>query len=180
MSDPAGPPTPPQVTPPPDQGPAAMPQPWATELLAAYRRNRLDDQARYYGRRSRLFERARRWTLTTSALLLVLSALFGALASADGSRRAMWAFLAAAFAAGATGVAVYEASSGFERLSRQYQQTLAALRLADAVGPSAADGTDVTPSALGTFVGDVETILLAEVESWSQRVAAEQQSEGSA
>ena len=59
-------------------------------------------------------------------------------------------------------------------------QTLSALRLADAVSPSAADGEDVTPSALGTFVGDVETILLGEVESWSQRVAAEEQSDSSA
>jgi SMODS and SLOG-associating 2TM effector domain 1 len=108
---------------------------WRAELLKAYRSHRLADQEDYYGRRSHEYERARRWSVTSAALLLVAAALLGALATADPQRRAMWAFLAAAVSALATGITSYEAAFGLERYSRQYRDTQLALRLLDARGP---------------------------------------------
>jgi hypothetical protein len=142
------------------------------ELLGLYRAYRLDEQARYYGDRARLYERARRWTVSTSAFLLVLASLFGALGSADMHRRSIWAFVAASAAALAAAVASYEASAGFERLSRQYEKTLAALRLADAAEVAKAGGD------VGDYVSVIETILLSEVELWWQHVPSEDEGDG--
>ena len=90
---------------------------WRDEVLDVYRRYRIDDQARYYERRAADFERARRWTVTVTALLLVLAALFGSLGAADADRRAAWAFVAAALAALATALSTLESSFGFERFA---------------------------------------------------------------
>jgi hypothetical protein len=162
------------LDPPRAPGPPGPPEPPGPqqELLGLYRANRLDEQARYYGDRARLYERARRWTVSTSAVLLVLASLFGALGSADMHRRSIWAFVAASAAAFAAAVASYEASAGFERLSRQYEKTLAALRLADAAEMAKA-GEDV-----GDYVGVIEAILLSEVELWWQHVPSEAEGEG--
>jgi hypothetical protein len=96
---------------------------WRSELLDAYRRHRIDDQSRYYGRRGVEFERARRWTLATSAGLLVSAALCGALGAAYGEHRAMWAFIAAALSAVASALNGFETAFGFERFSRAATET---------------------------------------------------------
>jgi hypothetical protein len=145
---------------------------WRGELLDAYRHHRVDAQIGYYGAKADDFERARRWTVTTSAVLLVLAALFGALGAAYTDRRAMWAFFAATLSAVATAVSAFEAASGFERFSRQYAETRAALVLASAHGPRAQDiGVNGDAAASETevqaFVGDIERVLRAEVDTWS-------------
>jgi SMODS and SLOG-associating 2TM effector domain 1 len=153
-------------------GAAVNAEPWKTQFLAAYRTHRLDHQVGYYARRSADYDRARRWTLRISAIALVLSALFGALSTADVNRRAMWAFVAAFCAALASAFAAYEASFGLEPLSRQYADTMSALRLAAVEAPSAGDlvGEEGT-SRIRQFVGTTEVMLRSEVDTWLQRTA---------
>ena len=61
--------------------------------------------------------------------------------------------------------------SGFERFSRQYAETRAALVLASAHGPRAqdigVDGDDASETDIQLFVGDIERVLRAEVDTWS-------------
>ena len=145
---------------------------WSDELLDAYRHHRLDAQIGYYGSKAADFERARRWTVTTTALLLVMAALFGALGAAYPGHRAMWAFFAAMLSAIATAVTAFEATSGFERFSRQYAETQAALVLASAHGPRARDAAGngdqaASETEVQTFVDGVERVLRAEVDTWS-------------
>ena len=139
---------------------------WRSELLDAYRRHRIDDQTHYYARRSVEFERARRWTVTASAGLLVFAALFGAVGAAYGAHRAMWAFMAAALAAMASAISGFEAAFGFERFSRGANETVSALALADTHGPRA--GRPATDEELLAFVVGVERLLRSEVDTWSQ------------
>lgn len=144
---------------------------WRAEFLDAYRRHRIGHQERYYGHRSRDYERARRWSVAATAVLLALAALFGALGAADAPRRAMWAFLAAAVSAVATAIMSYEAAFGFEHYSRQYRDTRLALRLVDARGPRSEDLDDSNADAtLGEFVTEIERLLRSEVDSWSEQV----------
>lgn len=148
-----------------------MSEAWRAEFLDAYRRHRIAHQERYYGRRSVDYERARRWSVTATAVLLVLAALLGALAAADAPRRAAWAFLAATVSALATAITSYEAAFGFERYSRQYRETRLALRLADARGPRPEDLDDSGGDAgVGEFAAGIERLLRSEVDSWSEQV----------
>ena len=133
------------------------------QLLDAYRQHRVEDQVGYYERRSGAYERARRLSVLITALLLVLAALFGALGAADANRRAVWAFTAAAFAALGTALTTFESAFGFERLSRQFGETGAAVALRNAQGPK--DDKGGVPG----FVEDVEGILRSEVDRWSQQ-----------
>jgi hypothetical protein len=131
-------------------------------VLAAYDRYRVDEQVAYYRRQTAMYERALRRTTRISALLLVMASLFGALGAVDTPRRGMWAFMAASFAALSTAIAAYEVAFGFERLSRQYADTLSALMLADAERPTAPDDQNVEQ-----HVALVERLLRSEVDSWS-------------
>ena len=74
----------------------------------------------------------------------------------------MWAFMAASFAALSTAIAAYEVAFGFERLSRQYADTLSVLMLAYVERPSAPDDQNVEQ-----HVALVERLLRSEVDSWS-------------
>jgi hypothetical protein len=139
---------------------------WRSELLDAYRRHRIDDQTRYYGRRAVEFERARRWTLATSAGLLVSAALCGALGAAYGAHRAMWAFIAAALSALASALNGFETAFGFERFSRGATETASALAIADTHGPRVSP--PATDEELLAFVVGVERLLRSEVDTWSQ------------
>ncbi len=133
------------------------------QLLDAYRQHRVEDQVGYYERRSGAYERARRLSVLITALLLVLAAFFGALGAADANRRAVWAFTAAAFAALGTALTTFESAFGFERLSRQFGETGAAVALRNAHGPK--DDKGGVPG----FVEEVEGILRSEVDRWSQQ-----------
>jgi hypothetical protein len=138
------------------------------ELLEAYRSHRVDGQIEYYAQRAAQYERARNTTVALSAGLLVLAALFGALATADPDRRALWAFVAAAVSALATAIASYEAAFGFERLSRVYSETRAAVELAEVHRPQLSDVPDDQADELvKDHVSDMERILRAEVDAWS-------------
>jgi hypothetical protein len=132
------------------------------QAMDAYRVYRVLPQADFYRTRVTRFERALRQTTKVSAVLLVLAALCGALGVADASRRGMWAFLAAAFAAVSTAIAAYEVAFGFERLGRQYQAALAALELLDAERPLAPDDP-----AVARHVTRSERLLRSEVDTWS-------------
>jgi SMODS and SLOG-associating 2TM effector domain 1 len=109
-------------------------------------------------------------------VLLILAALFGALATADAARRAMWALTATALSALATAMTSYEAAFGFERLARQYAETGSALALADVNGPQPddlddLDGDEARDQRVAMFVTEVERVLRSEVDTWSQRAA---------
>jgi SMODS and SLOG-associating 2TM effector domain 1 len=153
-----------------------------TEVLDAYRRHRLISQEAFYAVRAARSAAARRWAVTFSAGLLVSAALFGALATADEPRRAMWAFVAASVSALATAITSYEAAFGFERLARQYDETRNALALANVFGPQAS-GLDQLASeaerdeATAAFVSETERLLRSEVETWSQQTATQLASE---
>ncbi len=134
----------------------------ADQVMAAYRRYRVDGQVEYYRRQADKLERALRRTTRYSAILLVLAAMWGALGAVDTDRRGMWAFLAATFAALSTAIAAYEAAFGFERLSRQYTETLSALKIADAEREYEADDDNVKAQ-----VTLVEQVLRSEVDRWS-------------
>jgi SMODS and SLOG-associating 2TM effector domain 1 len=150
---------------------------WRSEFLEVYRSHRIADQERYYGRRSRAYERARRWSVTATAVLLVAAALLGALGTADSQRRAMWAFLAATVSAVATGITSYEAAFGFERYSRQYRDTQLALRMLDVRGPQPDDlGGPDGDARVQEFVSGMERLLRSEVDSWAEQ---SRESEGS-
>jgi hypothetical protein len=142
---------------------------WRSELLDAYRRHRIDDQTHYYGRRGVEFERARRWTVTASAGLLVLAALAGALGAVYGPQRAMWAFIAAGLSAVASAISGFEAAFGFERFSRRATETASALALAAIHGPRV--DRPASDEDLLAFVVDVERLLRSEVDTWSQLAA---------
>jgi hypothetical protein len=138
------------------------------QFLEAYRSHRIDDQIAYYANRSTQYERARRTTVTVSAALLVLAALFGALATAEPGRRSFWAFLAAAVSAMATAIVSYEAAFGFERLSREFGDTRAAVELAEVNRPQLTEVPDDKGDELVRgHVTEVEGILRAEVDAWS-------------
>jgi hypothetical protein len=146
------------------------------QLLDAYRQHRIATQRAYYSARAERNETARRWAVTASAALLVLAALFGALATADAERRALWAFVAASVSALATALMSYEAAFGFERLARRYAETRSALALADVLGPRPEDldqlETDAKrDEAVSAFVADTERLLRSEVDTWSQQTA---------
>ena len=145
---------------------------WEEEFLLAYRAHRVDDQMAYYARRAADNEKARREALWISAICLVFSALFGALATADQARRQIWAVIAAGFGALATTVGAYEAAFGFERLSRQFEDTRGALHITDVRGPQG-DGISAPgePADILVFVDEVEGILRSEVDTWSQLTA---------
>lgn len=146
---------------------------WRVQFLDAYRRSRVDDQLAYYGRRSREFDRAQRWSARIAAVLLVVAAMCGALGIAVPSQRGMWAFLAATVAAVATAVTACEAAFGYERGYRQFRDTRLALRRTDEAGPQPEDlsGGDAD-ARLGAYVGEVEGLLRAEVEGWAVHVRA--------
>jgi hypothetical protein len=141
----------------------------AEELLRLYSRYRIEDQVAYYERQAERYERALRRAVAIAAVLFVAATLCGALAAADApGGRGMWAFLAAGFAALATALSAYEVAFGFERYSRQFAETLASLKLADA---NRLPGTDA--KTVVDHVTLVETLLRSEGESWSQLYANE-------
>jgi hypothetical protein len=149
-----------------------------TEVVYLYRQSRIDDQASYYEERARTYERARRHAVTAAASFLGLAALFGALGTADPARRAAWAFVAATLAAVAAAITTYEAAFGFERISRQYKDTLGALRIAESRLPSRSTdmSTEFSDEDLQRFVSRMEAILRSEVDTWST-LAAEHEDE---
>jgi hypothetical protein len=145
---------------------------WQAQYVLAYKRYRLDEQRRWYGGRARIFERARRQVITLSALLMVFSACFGALAAADATTRSQWAFVAAALAAVGTALTSFEAAFGLERYARLYDDAQKALALAasdaprpgDARLPAAPDGG---AEQVREFTDYVERILDDEADTWS-------------
>jgi hypothetical protein len=141
---------------------------WTSEFLAAYRAHRLDDQTAFYKRRATEFEAARREALWLAAAFLVLAALFGALATADHVRRQVWAVLATIAGSLATAVGTYEAAFGFDRLARQYEETRAALHLADIEGPTTSGPEPPRRELVIAYVEGIEDILRSEVDSWSR------------
>jgi SMODS and SLOG-associating 2TM effector domain 1 len=148
---------------------------WQAQYVLAYKRYRLEEQRRWYGARARIFERARRQVITLSAVLLVFSACFGALAAADAARRAQWAFVAAALAAVGTALTSFEAAFGLERYSRLYDDAQKALALAASDAPRPGDGATRAGEAgeagegerVRGFTDYVERILDDEADTWS-------------
>lgn len=146
------------------------------EVLDAYRRHRIAAQHAYYSDRAERNETAHRWTLTATAGLLVLAALFGALSTFHAPRETTWALVAASMSALATALTSYEAAFGFERIAQQYAETRSGLELADVFGPRPEDldrlATDEQrDETLSEFVANTERLLRSEVDTWTRRAA---------
>lgn len=126
------------------------------QFVQAYLRHRFHDRLDHFERGKSRYAAARTWTVAMSATLFISAAALGAVGMADGPRRPMWAFLAAALAAAATAVAAYEATFGFRRLAREYSTTVTALKRLEADGPTP---DDVDDEQLVGFVTEVESVL---------------------
>ncbi|MFC6088486.1 hypothetical protein [Saccharothrix lopnurensis] len=113
------------------------------QFLRAYLRHRVGDRLAAFERDRARCTTARRWTTATTVLLFTAAAALGAVAVADGPRRAQWAFLATAAAALASAVATYEAAFSFRALSRRSAHGGALLHLLQAHGaPEGRDGVE--------------------------------------
>ncbi|QFZ22155.1 hypothetical protein [Saccharothrix syringae] len=123
------------------------------QFLRAYLRHRVGDRLAAFERARTRYTTARRWTTAGTVLLFTAAAALGAVAVADGQRRALWAFLATATSALAVAVAAYEAAFAFRALSRRSANGVALLHLLQAHGaPRGEDGVDA-------FRTEVESVL---------------------
>ncbi|MFI9010650.1 SLATT domain-containing protein [Actinosynnema sp. NPDC053489] len=123
------------------------------QFLRAYLRHRLGDRLAAFERARSRYTTARRWTTGLTVLLFTAAAALGAVAVADGGRRALWAFLAAVATALATAITGYEAAFSFRALSRRSAHGVALLHLLRAHGaPEGEDGVDA-------FRTEVESVL---------------------
>ncbi|GAA1297292.1 hypothetical protein [Saccharothrix xinjiangensis] len=123
------------------------------QFLRAYLRHRVGDRLATFERDRARYTTARRWTTAVTVLLFTAAAALGAVAVADGPRRAQWAFLATAAAALATAVAACEAAFSFGALSRRSANGVALLHLLQAHGaPRGKDGVEA-------FRAEVESVL---------------------
>lgn len=123
------------------------------QFLRAYLRHRVGDRLAAFEQARVRYTTARRWTTAVTVLLFTGAAALGAVAVADGQRRALWAFLATAAAALAGAVTTYEAAFSFRALSRRSANGAALLHLLQAHGaPDGQDGVDA-------FRTEVESVL---------------------
>jgi hypothetical protein len=135
------------------------------QALDYYQCKRFNDQIEYYRDRSSEYQGAQLQASAWSGVFLVLSALGAALGTADiaGLRRT-WAIAAAVFAALSAAVVSYAATYQYDTLAQTYQGAV------DALGLLAPDrpGADGSGSDVDRYVGQAESILLAEVERWGK------------
>jgi hypothetical protein len=144
----------------------------SAQVADLYRRYRLEHQKSFYRNRAREFRRARNQARITAAVFLVLASLSGALGGADvGGQRMWWAVAAAALGALAAALTSYEAVVGFDRLSRDYDKTIAALARLETRLPGGACVPDATDGEVAAFVGQAEAVLIGEVDRWAKQGA---------
>ena len=141
----------------------------AQQVLALYRRHRLDDQLGWYDARRREFVAAARQLASLSALVLALGAGVSVLAGASVAGAAVWAAFAAVLPAVATTLSAYGALYAYERQAKIYADARRSLLLLSRRMPdlSAKDAE----LALGSYVDSVEDVLRREQGQWGQLLA---------
>jgi hypothetical protein len=141
----------------------------AQQVLALYRRHRLDDQLGWYDARRREFVAAARQLASLSALVLALGAGVSVLAGASVAGAAVWAAFAAVLPAVATTLSAYGALYAYERQAKIYADARRSLLLLSRRMPdlSAKDAE----LALGNYVDSVEDVLRREQGQWGQLLA---------
>ncbi|WP_158851581.1 hypothetical protein [Saccharothrix deserti] len=123
------------------------------QFLRAFLRHRVGERLAGFEQAQARYTSARRWATAVTVLLFTAAAALGAVAVADGGRRALWAFLATVAAALATAVTVYETAFSFRALSRRSANGVALLHLLQAHGaPEGEDGVNA-------FRTEVESVL---------------------
>jgi len=148
-------------------------EPTGMENLAAlYRSHRLLTQKDWYEARYQEFRKARNQARLGAASVLVLASGAAACSSADlGGGRQWWAVAAATLGAIATALTGYEATYGFDRLSRNYEQAVGAMaHLELTIDFDSAPGR--TPSDAAKVIGRIEDELLREVDAWATQTSA--------
>jgi hypothetical protein len=134
------------------------------QLLALYRRHRVEDQRGWYEARRAEFEQAVAQLGMVSGVVLAFGATCAALAGAGG--HSTWAVLAAVFPAISTALAAYGTLYAFEQQAKLYGDAARALRRIEGRAPTADE-----PDAVVEFVATVEDVLRREQGQWGQLVA---------
>jgi hypothetical protein len=136
------------------------------QFLDFYRRNRVQDQWRYYRGRKDEFDAAQLQASWIAAILMILASGFAFVAASGvGSTPTLWRILAAALPAISAAVAALQRLFAFERLAKLYQDAATAL---ETVGQPPVTGTE---AELSTYVMRVERILGREQGQWGQLTA---------
>jgi uncharacterized membrane protein len=139
------------------------------QVLALYRRFRLEDQLIYYEGAGEECDRASSQALALSGLLLGLTAAVGALAGADVGWRRGWAALAVILPAISTTLSAYAGLYAFEHLSKLYRDAARALRAMRREAPDlAVPEAEARMAAVHEFVERVEGVLRREQGQWGQ------------
>ncbi|MCK2218295.1 SLATT domain-containing protein [Actinomadura sp. ATCC 31491] len=134
------------------------------QFRALYRELRIQEQSRFYERRSEEYEGAHRQAVMVRNVLLLLSALVGAAGQfTSGTGRAACGVAAAVLAALAGAVTAFEALIGFAQLHKLYADAAHSLRAAAIDWDAAASDADVSEQ-----IERVEQILRTENGQWGQ------------
>ncbi len=139
------------------------------QLLAFYRRERVEDQVGFYRRRREAFDRAVGQAAGISAILLGFATAVSALAGTDLGSTALWAALATVLPAAATALTAYTSVYAFEQQGKIYgdavQAVRAAARLPGGAGSAVPGDAD---TAAAELVRRVEAALRQEQAQWGQ------------
>jgi hypothetical protein len=146
------------------------------DVLTAYRAHRLEAQLQWYDGRVKEFRTARNQARLTAAILLVVAAVLGAMASVDiVGWRTWWALAATVVGGLSAALTSYEAAFGFDRQARDYERARAAMTRVALRWPGspcrAIEGDGV--SQIATFVRDAEAGFLSEVDQWAKQASVE-------
>ncbi|GAA3260847.1 SLATT domain-containing protein [Nonomuraea helvata] len=134
------------------------------QFRALYRELRIDEQRRFYEKRSDEYELAHRQAIGVRNVLLILSALAGVAGQfATGTGRATCGVAAAVLAALAGGVTAFEALIGFAQLRKLYGDAALNLRTAALDWDAAEAEADVAAQ-----VERIEQIFRTENGQWGQ------------
>ncbi|HLY81480.1 MAG TPA: SLATT domain-containing protein [Acidimicrobiales bacterium] len=144
-----------------------------TEMANLYRRYRLEHQKNFYRNRAVEYRTARNQARITAAAFLVLASLAGALGGADvGDWRMWWAVAATVLGGLAAALTSYEAIYGFDRQSRDYEKTIAALARLETRFPGEPCAPGAGGAEVAAFVQQAEAVFLGEVDRWAKHTSA--------
>ena len=99
------------------------------QLLGYYRKNRIEDQLKFYTDRRDLFDRASGQGLAISAMLLAFASAVSALAGTTVGWTQVWSALSAVLPAISTALAAYLALYAFDQQSKIYGDAMRAVML---------------------------------------------------
>jgi hypothetical protein len=140
------------------------------QLLGYYRKNRIEDQLKFYTDRRDLFDRASGQGLAISAMLLAFASAVSALAGTAVGWTQVWSALSAVLPAISTAVAAYLALYAFDQQSKIYGDAMRAVHAAarPAPNPDAHEGGRAPEENIADFVKNVEGAFRQEHAQWGQ------------